>query len=34
MWLIVQESALEEGSQDVFVFFLMYGGVGGWGGVS
>lgn len=29
MWLIVQESALEEGSLDVFVFFLLYGGDGG-----
>lgn len=28
MWLIVQESALEEGSLDVFVFFLVYGGEG------
>lgn len=26
MWLIVQESALEEGSLDVFVFFVSYGG--------
>lgn len=29
MWLIVQELALEEGSLDVFVFFLVYGGDGG-----
>lgn len=35
MWLIVQESALEEGSLDVFVFFVSCGGwrEGGGGGV-